>query len=133
MSTMTNSRFKAPSRKYKTLRMHADLFFNMALNHTTYYEGFDGSTFVRAIRHDLPEGTEIQAVNFDDVYGWICLRLWNDAWPEVGEAEIIPAIDITFQAKEICVRCQHTHPGGLLTVAEPVDIPSTPVNWREFL
>lgn len=101
METRKNPTFKAPSPRYKVMRVSPELFFDMQFNRSQAYDLADGSVRIRTISHEgIPEGTQIEAVAFDELERCFMFRLWNAEWPEIEPAVRIPEINVAFTSRD---------------------------------
>lgn len=100
METYKNPMFKAPDRRYKLMKVSPELLLVNLFNNSVSKDLSDGNVLIRTVSHDIPEGTQIEAVTFDDYSRCFMFRLWRADWPEIAEASVIPDLDVTFTSRD---------------------------------
>lgn len=80
--------FEARGRRYKLLRVSAELLMNVLLSPARR-----GAVVEWVTVEGLPDGVQIEAVVWDDLYRTFTLRLWHESFELVPPGEMAPFID----------------------------------------
>lgn len=132
MDAKKNSTFKAPDRRYRIMKVSPELFLDMAFNRSQATELDDGNVSIRTISHEgMPEGTQIEAVCFDDYERCFMFRFWNATWDEVEECARIPEANVQFRARDYVFVPRNGSSDPVLHDA--YEAKDSKINFREFL
>ncbi len=129
--SIPNRAFGEREKRYKIMKISTCLFFSWLLGSNTSRPQPDGSTDIITITHDLPTGTEIQAVAEDPYTDMFMLRLWNANWDIIPEGHPTPDVQVNMMQHEFKIvpaPATESRQNQWVKVSE-----AQPVKWREFL
>lgn len=87
--------------RLKFLIVSPELFMNVWLNQSTEKQNEDGTVTIRTVQADgIPQGTVIEAINFDILSGQMQMRLYNESFDEVPSDEPIPELKVQFTERQ---------------------------------
>jgi len=132
-----NPTFVAPDRRYKLMKVSPELLLVNLFNGSISRDFPDGNVLIQTVSHDMPEGTQIEAVTFDDYSRCFMFRLWRADWPEIAEAAHIPDINVTFTSRDFTLTPEasgmwSSHPSFWLELGEKMNSPETEARIKEL-